>query len=90
MIPQEKRGEGLAGDVRSRIETELEVKSYIQNLKFALNNGAQIAFQARRLVMETQQLLLCLFILLKRLLLQKCFHIGRIRRCFHEHEDYKK
>ncbi|MDO5406901.1 MAG: hypothetical protein Q4F28_06185 [Eubacteriales bacterium] len=33
-----------------RIESELEVKTYIQNLKFALNNGAKIEFQAKRRV----------------------------------------
>lgn len=36
----------------TRIESETEVKAYIQNLKFALNNGAKINFQARRLVDE--------------------------------------
>ena len=36
----------------ARIESELEVKAYIQNLKFALNNGAQINFQAKRVVDE--------------------------------------
>ena len=34
----------------ARIESELEVKAYIQNLKFALNNGAQINFQAKRVI----------------------------------------
>lgn len=34
----------------TRIESELEVKAYIQNLKFALNNGARIDFQAKRRV----------------------------------------
>lgn len=33
-----------------RIESELEVKAYIQNLKFALNNGAKINFQINRCV----------------------------------------
>ena len=37
---------------KPRIESEIEVKAYIQNLKFALNNGAQINFQVRRLVDE--------------------------------------
>lgn len=37
-------------DIKSRIESELEVKSYIQNLKYALNNGAKIEFQAERRV----------------------------------------
>ena len=34
----------------SRIESEIEVRSYIQNLKYALTTGAQITFQAHRLV----------------------------------------
>ena len=34
----------------ARIESELEVKAYIQNLKLALNNGARIDFQAKRRV----------------------------------------
>lgn len=34
----------------SRIESELEVKAYIQNLKYALQNGAKIDFQVHRLV----------------------------------------
>lgn len=43
-------GVNLAGETNTRIESELEVKSYIQNLKFALNNGAKINFQAKRRV----------------------------------------
>ena len=34
----------------ARIESELEVKAYIQNLKFALNHGAKIEFQINRRV----------------------------------------
>ena len=34
----------------ARIESELEIKAYIQNLKFVLNNGAKINFQVKRLV----------------------------------------
>lgn len=41
-------GVNLAEETNARIESELEVKSYIQNLKFALNNGAKINFQAKR------------------------------------------
>lgn len=33
-----------------RIESEIEVRTYLQNLKYALDNGARITFQARRLV----------------------------------------
>ena len=33
----------------SRIETELEVKAYLQNLKYAIENGARIVFQAVRI-----------------------------------------
>ena len=40
----------LAEETNARIESELEVKAYIQNLKFALNNGAKIEFQAKRRV----------------------------------------
>lgn len=35
-----------------RIEKELDVKAFIQNLKYALHNGAQINFQAKRKVDE--------------------------------------
>lgn len=41
-------------ETNARIEGELEVKAYIQDLKFALNNGAKIDFQARRLVDENR------------------------------------
>lgn len=42
----------MSEDVKTRIESELEVKAYIQNLKFAINNGARIEFQVKRLVDE--------------------------------------
>lgn len=42
----------MAEETKSRIESEIDVNSYIQDLKFALNNGAKIAFQAKRLVDE--------------------------------------
>ena len=40
----------MAQELHARIESELEVKSYIQDLKYALNNGAKIEFQIKRLV----------------------------------------
>ena len=40
----------LATEVKARIESELEIRAYIQNLKFALNNGAKIDFQVKRRV----------------------------------------
>lgn len=40
----------MAEETKARIESELEVKAYIQDLKFAINNGAQIDFQAKRVV----------------------------------------
>lgn len=40
----------MGTEINTRIETELEVKAYIQNLKYALNNGAHIEFQAKRRV----------------------------------------
>ena len=39
-------------EINSRIESETEVRAYVQNLKFALNNGAKIDFQVNRLVDE--------------------------------------
>ncbi len=42
----------MTDKARSRIESELEVKAYIQDLKFAIENGAEIEFQAKRLVDE--------------------------------------
>lgn len=45
----------MPNDTTSRIESELEVKAYLQNLKYALNNGAKISFQARRLVDEKRE-----------------------------------
>jgi hypothetical protein len=35
---------------KARIESEFEVSAYIQNLKYALDNGAKIEFQAKRVV----------------------------------------
>lgn len=35
---------------RTRIESELEVQSYLQNLRYALSHGATISFQAERWV----------------------------------------
>ncbi|MBR3515735.1 MAG: hypothetical protein IKO10_05420 [Lachnospiraceae bacterium] len=35
---------------RIRIETELEIKSYIQDLRYALKNGAKLNFQVHRRV----------------------------------------
>ena len=43
-------GVNLSDETNARIESELEVKAYIQDLKFALNNGAKINFQAKRRV----------------------------------------
>ena len=42
----------MAEETKARIESELEVNAYIQDLKFALNNGAHIEFQAKRVVDE--------------------------------------
>ncbi|MBQ0145945.1 MAG: hypothetical protein KBS51_02355 [Lachnospiraceae bacterium] len=42
----------MAEETKVRIESELEVKAYIQDLRFALNNGAQINFQDSRVVDE--------------------------------------
>ena len=39
-------------ELRERIETELEVKAYLQNLRYALDSGARIDFQENRYVDE--------------------------------------
>lgn len=43
-------------DTISRIESELEVQTYLQNLRYALAHGATIEFQAKRLVDEKREL----------------------------------
>lgn len=45
----------MADETKARIESELEVKAYIQDLKYALNNGAQISFQAHRRVDDERE-----------------------------------
>ena len=42
----------MTNEIKARVESELEVKVYIQNLRYALNRGAKINFQAKRLVDE--------------------------------------
>ena len=42
----------MAEETKTRVESELEVKAYIQDLKYALNSGAKIEFQAHRRVDE--------------------------------------
>lgn len=41
-------------EINSRIESETEVRAYVQNLKFALNNGAKIDFQVNGLLMRNE------------------------------------
>ena len=40
----------MSATENARIETELEVKAYIQNLRLALNSGARLDFQIKRRV----------------------------------------
>lgn len=42
-------------ETNARIESELEVKAYIQNLQFAINNGAKINFQIKRVVDDKRE-----------------------------------
>ena len=46
-----KRGGSLKETI-TRIETETEVKAYLQNLKYALDSGGSILFQVKRKVDE--------------------------------------
>lgn len=43
-------------DTRTRIESELEVNSYLQDLRYALSHNAKITFQAERLVDQNRGL----------------------------------
>ena len=45
----------MANKAKTRIESEIEVKSYLQNLRYALDHGAEISFQAKRLVDEKRE-----------------------------------
>ncbi len=45
----------MINNTKTRIESELEVRTYIQNLKFAINNGAKINFQAKRRVDDKRE-----------------------------------
>lgn len=40
----------LLSDINSWIESRLEVQSYIQNLKYALDHGAKVTFQKERII----------------------------------------
>lgn len=40
----------MSAITNTRIESELEVKTYLQNLRYALDNGAKLEFQVRRRV----------------------------------------
>ena len=42
----------VANETKVRIESEIEVKSYLQDLRYAIDHGAQITFQAKRMVDE--------------------------------------
>lgn len=46
------RGSITMEKAKTRIETEEEVKAYIQNMQYAVSNGAQLEFQVKRLVDE--------------------------------------
>jgi len=45
----------LSKEVQARIESESEVRAYLQNLKYALNNGATLTFQVKRYVDENRE-----------------------------------
>ena len=41
-------------ETRTRIESELEVRSYLQDLKYALEHGAKVTFQEERQVDQSR------------------------------------
>ncbi len=40
----------ILADTKGRIESEIDVRAYLQDLRYALSHGAQVLFQAERLV----------------------------------------
>ncbi|MBR2562930.1 MAG: hypothetical protein IKE31_12415 [Eubacterium sp.] len=50
MIPCRAEGGQPSTNAGTRIENELEVKAYLQDLRYALGHGARITFQAERQV----------------------------------------
>jgi len=49
-------GADLSEATNVRIESEREIKAYIQDLKFALNHGAKIEFQAKRRIDDNRDI----------------------------------
>lgn len=45
----------MVKEITTRIESELEIKAYIQSLRYALNHGAKIEFQAKRIVDDNRE-----------------------------------
>ena len=45
----------MTTEVKTRIESELDIKAYIQDLKYALNNGAKMDFQVKRRLDENRE-----------------------------------
>lgn len=45
----------MTGETTARVGSELEVKSYLQKLKYAIDHGAKVIFQAKRLVDEKRE-----------------------------------
>ena len=45
----------MTEETKTRIESEIEVKAYIQDMKYALNNGAHIDFQAHRRIDDERE-----------------------------------
>lgn len=52
IVSNDTRGESVAGENTIRIESESDVNAYLAKLKYALENGSQIAFQKERKVDE--------------------------------------
>ena len=44
----------MSATEQARIESEMDVKAYLQNLRYALDNGATISFQIKRRVDESR------------------------------------
>lgn len=56
MVSVDTIGENYLSDIKSRIESKLEIQSYLQNLSYALDHGAAITFQIERQIDKSRDI----------------------------------
>ena len=56
MVSVDTIGANYLSDIKSRIESKLEIQSYLQNLSYALDHGAAITFQIDRQIDKSRDI----------------------------------